>query len=400
MKILRVISSVDKTNGGPINGLLNSSKELVARGHEVTVLSLDDPLDNHVATFPFPLVTFKSRLGALKYSSQFSLWLEQNVSNFDVVIIHGIWQFHSYAAAKACVKQNVPYVLFTHGMLDPWFTETNLLGRVKKTIYWKLFERHAINNAAQVLFTSKEELRLARKPFSPYSPNEKVVAYGSPIPNTNEANAKHAFFAKFPNLQDKLFLLFLSRIHEKKGIDLLIEAMGEFNDKYPDMQLAIAGPDHNKLQPKLQERAKALNIEDRISWLGMLDAEIKWGAFYACDAFVLPSHQENFGIVVSEALSTGTPVLITKKVNIWTEVVDANAGFAEADSVTGVKSVLNSWLSLDPEGCLQMKQNALDCYKRNFSMEAAVDDLERVLLFTANLTTQNEAKFTHSVERS
>ncbi|MDO6712879.1 glycosyltransferase [Aliiglaciecola sp. 2_MG-2023] len=400
MKILRIISSTNPINGGPINGLLNSSAELVARGHEVTVLSLDDPFDRHVASFPFRLITYKSSLGALKYSSQLKLWLQENVTNFDVVVIHGIWQYHSYAAAKACIKHNVPYVLFTHGMLDPWFTENNLLGRLKKTLYWKLFERHSINNAAQVLFTSKEELRLAREPFSPYSPNEKVVAYGSPVPLVNEEKAKKVFFDSFPHLNNKPFILFLSRIHEKKGIDLLIEAMGELNDKYPQMQLAIAGPDHNKLQPQLQDRATSLNIQKRISWLGMLDADIKWGAFYACEAFVLPSHQENFGIVVSEALSTGTPVLITNKVNIWTEVVDAKAGFADADSVSGVRSTLNSWWSLDSDNKLEMKQNALNCYKQNFSMKAAVDDLERVLISTAELATQNEPKCIHSAEHN
>ncbi|WP_339726237.1 glycosyltransferase [uncultured Paraglaciecola sp.] len=380
MKILRVISSVDKANGGPINGLLNSSAELVAKGHEVTVLSLDNPIEDHISGFPFTLVTYKSSLGSLKYSGQFKLWLEKNITSFDVIVIHGVWQYHSYATSKACIKYNIPYVLFTHGMLDPWFTETNFLGRMKKKLYWKFFERHSINNAAQVLFTSKEELRLARQPFNPYSANEKVVAYGSPVPNTAELNAKAAFYEHFPALSDKPFLLFLSRIHEKKGIDLLIEAMGKLHDRYPDIQLALAGPDHNNLRPKLHERAKALKIENRITWLGMLDADIKWGAFYACEAFVLPSHQENFGIVVSEALSTGTPVLITKKVNIWTEVVDAYAGFAEDDSVSGVKDTLGSWLSLDTEQKIQMKQNSVDCYRRNFSMKAAVEDLEKTLL--------------------
>ncbi|GAB2694160.1 glycosyltransferase [Aliiglaciecola aliphaticivorans] len=379
MKILRVIPSVDKTNGGPINGLLNSSKGLVDRGHEVTVLSLDNPNEKHIADFPFPLITFKGSLGIFKYSALFKSWLKENVTNFDVVIIQGVWQYHSYATAYACTLQKVPYVLFTHGMLDPWFTENNLLGRLKKTLYWKLFERHSINNAAQVLFTSKEELRLAREPFSPYSPNEKVVAYGSPVPLVDEEKAKKVFFDSFPHLNNKPFILFLSRIHEKKGIDLLIEALGELSDKYPQAQLAIAGPDHNNLKPQLQDRAIALNIEKRISWLGMLDADVKWGAFYACEAFVLPSHQENFGIVVSEALSTGTPTLITKKVNIWTEVVEANAGFAGADSVSGVKSTLNSWWSLDSDSKLEMKQNALNCYRQNFSMEAAVDDLENCL---------------------
>jgi glycosyltransferase involved in cell wall biosynthesis len=391
LKILRVISSINTENGGPINGLVNSSDILVKKGHCVDVLSLDDPQADYVKGFKFPVTCFKGSLGVLQYNKDFQFWLHENVTNFDVVIIHGIWQYHSYCTARVCKELNVPYVLFTHGMLDPWFTKRSIVGRLKKDVYWKLFEKHTVNNASRVLFTSQEELLLARQPFAPYSPAEQVIAYGSPLPLVSKDDSKNAFFNLFPSLEGKPFLLFLSRIHEKKGIDILIEAMGELRQKHPGMRLAIAGPDHHNLKQKLHKRAILLGIDDQVSWLGMLDGDVKWGAFYACEAFVLPSHQENFGIVVAEALSTGTPVLITNKVNIWREIEAAKAGLVENDDVEGITNLLNRWLTLTSDEKLDMAGKAKICYQNNFSIESAVTDLESVLLDVINTANANES---------
>jgi glycosyltransferase involved in cell wall biosynthesis len=388
MKILRVISSVNPQAGGPINGLINSSNVLVEKGHFIDVLTLDDPSASWVPNFEFNLNSFKSQLGNLKYSSAFAEWLEANVSKYDVVIIHGIWQYHSYASSKACFRHNVPYVIFTHGMLDPWFNEVAKLKAIKKNIYWKLFESFAINNANAVLFTSKEEKSLASGSFLPYRPVEKVVAYGSPVPIIDVESAKKSFYESAPQLRQKNFVLFLSRIHTKKGIDLLIDAMGKVTN---DFILAIAGPGDVDLIRKLKLQIQERDLGCRVEWLGMLQGEQKWGAFYAADAFILPSHQENFGIVVAEALSTSTPVLITNKVNIWREIEAAGAGLVENDDVEGITKLLNQWFKLTAEEKRDMASKAKNCYQNNFSIESAVTDLESVLLDVISTANTNES---------
>ncbi|MEY8199631.1 MAG: glycosyltransferase, partial [Colwellia sp.] len=378
IRILRVVSSVNPIAGGPVNGLVNSSKGLVELGHSVDVVTLDDPVAPWVKDFEFPVFSFKSSLGVFSYSRDFSKWLEINVNNYDVVIIHGIWQFHSYAAARSCKKTGVPYVVFTHGMLDPWFNEGHIIKTLKKKIYWFLFERHSINNASSVLFTSEEEKSLASEPFSPYSPVERVVAYGSPLPSIDFNAAKEEFLFKFKVLRNKRFAIFLSRIHEKKGIDILIESLGQLKNLPDDFVLAIAGPDSNGLRVKLTRQVELLGLTDRVVWLGMLSGDIKWGAYHAADVFVLPSHQENFGIVVAEALSTATPVLITNKVNIWREIKATDAGFVGNDDVAGIKTLLTDWLALSETDKAEMGRNAKACYENNFSITSAVNDLERV----------------------
>jgi glycosyltransferase involved in cell wall biosynthesis len=151
-----------------------------------------------------------------------------------------------------------------------------------------------------------------------------------------------------------------------------------------DFILAIAGPGDVDLIRKLKLQIQERDLGFRVEWLGMLQGEQKWGAFYAADAFILPSHQENFGIVVAEALSTSTPVLITNKVNIWREIDAAGAGFVEDDDVDGVINLLNRWFKLTTKEKLVMSINARACYQNNFSIESAVADLEKVLLNVIN----------------
>tara|TARA_R110001583_G_scaffold1285_1_gene10552 strand:- start:20480 stop:21628 length:1149 start_codon:yes stop_codon:yes gene_type:complete len=377
MKILRVISSINPENGGPINGLVNSSEILVKKDHTINVLSLDDPQADYVKEFPFPVTCFKGSFGVLQYNKDFQLWLYENVANFDVVIIHGLWQFHGFATYKACIKASVPYVLFSHGMLDPWFNKISKLKTLKKNIYWRFFEGAVVNNATKVLFTSEEEKILARTSFQPYAVKEQVVAYGSPLPTVDIPSSAVKFLDNIPHLKDKKFGLFLSRIHSKKGIDILIEAFDRFSDTQPDFHLVIAGPDTHQLKEKLMKNC-SVGISDRIHWVGMLKGEMKWGAFHLAEFFILPSHQENFGIVVAEALSTFTPTLITNKVNIWREI--DSAGFVENDNVLGIERLLSRWFALTEVEKNEMGKKAHLCYQKNFSMEAAVDSLEKTLV--------------------
>lgn len=126
---------------------------------------------------------------------------------------------------------------------------------------------------------------------------------------------------------------------------------------------------------KLEKLVDKLDIRDRVTWTGMLEGDMKWGAFHAAEAFILPSHQENFGIVVAEALACGTPVLITDKVNIWREIKEADAGFVESDTVVGIKKLIEIWISLTPDEKAEKRDNAKRCFDEKFDMVKNIRDL-------------------------
>ena len=176
-------------------------------------------------------------------------------------------------------------------------------------------------------------------------------------------------------LRQRRFFLFLSRIHRKKGCDLLLEAFARVAPAHPDLDLVIAGPDEGGLRPQLETQAKRLEIERRVHWTGMLEGDLKWGAFYAAEAFVLPSHQENFGIAVVEALACGVPVLISDKVNIWPDIVHDEAGMVNADTADGTYRSMAALLAMHPEERRRMVSNGLDCFRARYEMKRTAQAL-------------------------
>jgi glycosyltransferase involved in cell wall biosynthesis len=157
---------------------------------------------------------------------------------------------------------------------------------------------------------------------------------------------------------------------------LLIEAFARVASDHPDVDLVMAGPDEGGLRPRLEVQAKGFGIEGRVHWTGMLEGDCKWGAIRSAEAFVLPSHQENFGVAVVEALACGLPVLISDKVNIWPDVVEDGAGIVNPDTVTGTYQSLMTWLALPVEERQKMASNGVACFRARYEMTRTAEALQ------------------------
>ncbi|HWI15874.1 MAG TPA: glycosyltransferase, partial [Burkholderiales bacterium] len=147
----------------------------------------------------------------------------------------------------------------------------------------------------------------------------------------------------------------------------------------PALHLVMAGPEQEGYGAALRELAARLGIADRITWTGMLSGSEKWGAYRAADAFILPSHQENFGIVVAEALACGVPVLISNKVNIWREVEADGAGLVANDDASGATALLTQWLDTDAQQRARMSSNALRSFAERFEIDRAAASVARAI---------------------
>ena len=380
MKILHVISSVDPSSGGTTEALKQLGQVLLHQGHIVEVACIDSPDAPWLETFPLKTHALGPGISGYKYSNNFVPWLCQNAANYDAVIINGIWQYSSFGVWLALNSfrkwgSHTPaYFLFTHGMLDPWFKRTYPLKHLKKWLYWPWAEYRVLRDAQAVLFTCEEERILARESFWLYKCNEVVVNYGTAAPTGDPAVQRQTFLNQFPELRHKRLLLFLSRIHVKKGCDMLIEAFAKVAAE-DSLHLVIAGPDQTGWQADLQKQAKELGIEQRITWTGMLLGDLKWGAFHAAEALVLPSHQENFGIVVAEAMACGVPVLISNKVNIWREVAANSTGLVANDDLSGTIELLQKWLAMPADEKQTMQQKARQFFYERFEIHKTVESL-------------------------
>jgi glycosyltransferase involved in cell wall biosynthesis len=384
MKILRSIHTVNPALGGPIESVKQSSAILSRRGHAVEIISLDAPDDPWVRDSPVPVHALGSGHGGYGFTPRFSNWIRERRTDYDAVIVHGLWRYNSFGVWRALAGTDTPYFVFPHGMLDPWFKRTYPLKHIKKLLYWPWAEYRVLRDAAAVLFTSEEERRLARESFSLYHCKEVLVNYGTAAPEVDLEKARRDFFEEFPKLREERFFLFLGRLHEKKGCDLLIEAFAAVRNSSASgspMHLVLAGPcaDEEYLRHLKRRAAAATKDDGSITFTGMLTGNRKWGAFSAAEAFVLPSHQENFGIAVAEALACGTPVLISNEVNIWREIEAGGAGFVENDDLAGTTRLLERWIGTPPAQREEMQRNARDCFSRSFEINRAVDSLLRIL---------------------
>jgi glycosyltransferase involved in cell wall biosynthesis len=226
-----------------------------------------------------------------------------------------------------------------------------------------------------VLFTCEEERVLARQSFWLYSCNEVVVTLGAASPTGNSEAQARAFYERFPRLREKRLALFMGRLHPVKGCDLLIQAFAKVLAKDPDWHLVMAGPDQVGWQAKLSSLAEELKVADRITWAGMIRGDVKWGGFRASEVFVLPSHQENFGFVVAEALACGVPALISNKVNIWREIERDGAGLVSPDDLPGTMNLLLRWSQMPEAKKNAMRERARECFLNRFEIRRAASGL-------------------------
>ncbi len=396
MKILRVINSMNPVNGGPCQGIRNTVPQIASLGHSSDVVCLDHPDDAWIGKDAFKVVAVGKASGPWAYHQALLPWLIEHLSEYDAVIIHGLWQYHSYAVVKAskAIKKSgnhVPKVyVMPHGMLDPYFQNApgRKLKAIRNSIFWHLIESKVINSADGILFTCQEELELAAQTFNNYHPKAVYnIGYGILPPPLKDSIDNEAFYHVCPDAQHQSFILFLSRIHEKKGVDLLLKAFDKVSNSSNAPLLVVAGPgidtDYGKLLQGIVAQSEFL--KSNVRFVGMLQGEVKWSAFYNCEAFILPSHQENFGIAVVEAMACAKPILISDKVNIWQEIKNSHAGFVENDTENGTENLLNKWCASNSEERKSMGNNALSAFQKYFTVEQAAHNL----INTINTTTKH-----------
>jgi glycosyltransferase involved in cell wall biosynthesis len=394
MKILHVLTDMDPKKGGVCQAVRSMIYGLSDLKHHNEVVCLNSPDAPFLKDDKFKVTAIGEAKGPWAYHPDLSRWLLENFSRFDAVIIHGLWQYHAYAVEKTLRKHKSAGVrsprlfVMPHGMLDPYFqrAEGRKLKAIRNVVYWKLIERKVVNRADGLLFTCEEERLLARTTFTPYRPSkEHVVGLGVENPPEFDRAMTKAFLEKCPQAANQPYILFLSRIHEKKGVDLLVKTYIDVfkNSRQADVKfpnLVIAGPGlETGYGQEIKKMVLESNLKDSIFFPGMLMKESKWGAFYGCQAFVLPSHQENFGIAVVESLACGKPVLISNQVNIWREIEKQEGGIIADDTIDGTRKLIEGWTGLSKERQRYLGVGARRAFEANFAMEPAARRLAEAI---------------------
>lgn len=375
MRVLHLTHSLNPENGGTSEALRQA---VLANGMRHQVLCLDEPGAAWLSGFPAQVHAL-GPTGGYGWTARLVPWLRAHGGEHDAWVVHGMWQYQGLAARQAALSMAVPYFVMAHGMLDPWFKRQYPFKHLKKWLYWPWAEYRVLRDANAVLFTSEEEAAAAAGSFWLYRARSVVVGMGLALDDAARASTAQAFLSAYPSLQGHRQMLFLGRLHAKKGCDLLLQAFAQVAAGDDSLRLVMAGTGEAHTVAVLQSTAAALGIGHKVVWTGLLQGTLKWSALRAAEVFVLPSHQENFGIAVVEALACGLPVIVSERVNIWREIVADGAGWAGPDTAQATADMLRSLLSLSPPQRQKVGLQAQRCFERRFHRDTVMRRWQQVL---------------------
>lgn len=368
MRVLHVIHTLDPTSGGPPQAVRQIARAASLQGQEHGVATLDAPGMPWHDDWPVAVHALGPAHTRWGWAPRLAPWLRREGLTWDLWLVHGLWQFHGLAVRAAARATGRPYAVVPHGMLDPWFGRHRPLRHLRKRLSWPLVERRVLRDAAAVLYTAEDEALRAPTAFGGWpAVRGAVVGLGLDARDVPAADAPD-FVAAWPALRGRRLLLFLGRLHPKKGGDLLLRAFAAQRLAAQGFALVFAGPDEAGTAAAWRVLAQRLGIDGAVCFTGALHGVQKWAALRAAEAFVLPSHQENFGFAAAEALAAGTPVLLSQRVALWREAVAAGAGLAAGDDLAGTCELLQRWAAMDDHERLAMAQAAPRAFAAHFEI--------------------------------
>jgi glycosyltransferase involved in cell wall biosynthesis len=370
MKVLHVIPSLSRADGGPTQALALMERALAQQGVSVEAAATDDagagkrngkacgePLPENGALHWY----FAKRTDFYKVAPAFARWIAKDIRRYDLLHIHALFSFTTSVAARAALRAGVPYIvrplgtLAGYGMAQrrPWL----------KALSMRYVEQPILRGAAAVHFTSEVEASEARA----LNISFKAAVIPLAVEKAACESAGRAAISAQP--QGSRCVLFLSRLVPKKNLEGLLDALALVHREGPQLRLMVAGDGAAQYVSTLKARAHALGISQQVTWAGHLEGDAKAAAFAGADLFALPSYSENFGIAAAEALAAGLPCVLGRGVAIADDVVHADAGVAvgtDAQSIAqGLRLIIAS-----QEGLMRMSANAARLAQERFSMQA------------------------------
>ena len=334
LKVLHIIPSVSLARGGPSKAVIEMVSALrdndvdaeIATTNDDAQNRLDVPLNKQTNYNGAPVIFFNrfsptvSAIREFAYSNRFRKWLNKNIHLYDIIHVHAIFSFCSSYAMYLARKKNIPYIIRPIGQLEAWSLSQS---KFRKQLYLKLIEKKNIVNANSIHFTAYSEQQQSLAALQNTFANQ-VIPLGINIAPEIEG-ARQKMLSRWSLNPNVINLLFLSRLHPKKGLERLLNALSKAQG--PAFQLIIAGEGDDNYKKSLINLIKRLGLNEYCHLVGFVEGNDKQLLLQGSDLFILPSYSENFGIATLEAMASATPVIISNEVALSTEVKKYNLGW-------------------------------------------------------------------------
>ena len=352
MKILHVLETLSSRYGGPVSVLLALAEAQQRAGHQVTIATTNadhprgiyrEPGWDALGEVGVSVYYAPVQFAPLRFSRQLGAYLKRAISEFDIVHIHGLYRFPSTYASWQARRQEVPYIVIPHGALDPYLYDRSSTGWLRfKRLYERWFDLPNLHAAGAIHYTAEDERE--RAGFLKLHAPSFVVANGLDWVQYHSLPARGALRTRW-RLGEAPLVLFLGRLHFKKGLDLLIPAFDTLRRHVPDVQLVIAGPENDDYGQQVRGWVRERGLQAAVHFVGPLHGADVVQAYVDADVFALPSYTENFGMTVVEALACELPVVISDQVNIHAEISGAGAGLVTRCDAGEVAQALETLLA-------------------------------------------------------
>jgi len=362
-KVLSIIDSLNPKDGGPSHSLFDmalSNKQNNIQ-HDILYIGKKQKINDLSG---IKIIALNNSIFKYGISLRLIFWLYQNKNNYNLFIIHGLWQFITLLSRIIIPNK---YLVFTHGMLDPYF-KSEKFKSFKKKIYWNIFEKKNLLKAKFVLLNSIKEKKQINNTFVKTNGIKfKLINYGIYPKDINFKKSKLKFYSKFKFLENYKLIVYIGRIHPKKGLDILIDAFEKIDNKR--YILLIAGDINNKYAKALIQKVKNKNNSKKIIFANFLKGEIKWGAISNAASTILPSHGENFGVSIAESLLAGTPVICSNKVGTSKQIKESNAGIIVKNNKLSLYQGIMKFINLSQKQKEKLSKNSITCFNKNFNIK-------------------------------
>lgn len=357
LRVAHVASSVAPTVGGPATVIARMAAAQAALGHDVTIISTLAPEDREMFQIAARCIPHfdKVRLLLAPWPTSLSNRMglravpifEALFPYVDVVHLHGVWEPILLQASRVARRHRIPYIVRPCGVLHPWSLQQS---RWKKKLALALTHRHMLDHAALIHMLNADEDRLV-KPLGIKAPTT-IISNGVFLDEVDDTPSDDRLFDRFPTLREHPYILFLGRLHYKKGLDILAEAFARVAELHPDVELLVAGPDGGA-QSDFQKRIARHSLQSRVHLAGPLVGPAKFTAYRQAACFCLPSRQEGFSLSITEALASRLPVAISESC-YFPQVQEIGAGRVFSLTAEATAEALHEILSASPHQICRM----------------------------------------------